>query len=259
MTDTENTKTDNELLVSFEKRDRVAFITLNRPQRMNAINNGIAIALRQAWIEFEADDELRVAILTGKGKAFCAGMDLEEAGRGIIPDMNSCIPNIGVEVTKPVIAAINGWSIGAGMSLAANCDLRVASENVKFQFPEAKIGYSGGGLDLLRFMSHSIVMEYLLTGEPMEAKRAYEVGFVNRVAAQNKVMEEAVAFADKIKGNAPLVMKMRKMCNLEQTLSIKGKWDLLETRYLKPQVESDDFKEGKLAFKEKRKPDFKGR
>jgi enoyl-CoA hydratase len=245
--------------ILYEKRDRVAIITLNRADKRNAMNAALVNALKSAWIDFESDPDMRVAILTGTGKAFCTGMDLEETSRGIRTDLNACIPNYGVEVTKPIIGAINGWAIGAGMGLAYACDIKVIAEGAKFIFPEAKVGYAVGGVDLLKYLPYSIAMEILLTGEPFDAKRAYEVGFVNRVVSDGELMNEAMKFANIIRENAPLTMKMLKMFAVQHTQTVKSAWLMMETRYIKPQIESQDFKEGMLAFKEKRKPIFKGK
>ncbi len=244
--------------VIYEEKDGIAFITLNRPEKLNAMNQALVKALRNAWIDFEADGNLRVAILTGNGTAFSSGMDLVEAREGNPPDVNACIPNLGVVVTKPIIGAINGWCVGAGMALAAACDIRVMWEEAKFLFPEVKIGYAGGGLEFSKFMSHGVIMEHLLTGDPIEAHRAYEVGLVNRVTPSDQLMEQSIEFAEKIKSNAPLTMKMLKMCYLNQTQSVKSAWYFTEAQYVKPQLESADFREGALAFKEKRKPVFTG-
>ncbi len=245
--------------VLYEKEDGIAYITLNRPDKLNAMNLELTTMLREAWIDFETDADMRVAVLTGNGKAFSSGMDLKEAATGTMPDINGCIPNLGVEVTKPIIGAVNGWCVGGGMALATACDIRVMSDNAKFLFPEVKVGYSGGGLEFLKFMSYANIMEHVLTGDPIDAHRAKEVGLVNRVTSPEHLMDEAVAFADKIKENAPLTMKMMKMCYVQQTQSVKSAWCMTEAQYIKPQLMSEDFKEGTRAFKEKRKPVFKGR
>lgn len=124
--------------IIYKKKEKVAFITLNRPEKRNALNTEIVAELRKAWVDFELDPDMRVAILTGNGKVFCAGIDLGDLQVGSI--VGSCIQNVGVKVTKPVIGAINGSAVGVGLSLAANCDIKVMSERANFIFPEAKIG-----------------------------------------------------------------------------------------------------------------------
>ena len=250
--------TDAEVLIC-EKKDKVATVTMNRIEKRNAMNAELVNELRKTWIDLESDPEIRVTILTGAGKAFCTGMDLEEAGRGIRADLNACIPNFGVVVTKPTIAAINGWTIGAGMGLAMACDLKVMSENAKFIFPESKIGWAAGGIDSLKYMPYAIAMEVWLTGEPLGAKRAYEVGMVNRVVPEDQLMKEAMKFASIIRENAPLTMRMLKMIAVEHTHTVKSRWLFTEAQYIKLQTESEDFKEGIRAFKEKRKPSFSGK
>jgi enoyl-CoA hydratase len=250
---------DSKEEVLYETKDKVALITLNRPHKRNALGTETVKKLRVAWTRFESDPEARVAIFTGRGKTFCAGYDLEELGRGIQIDFSPGIPNSGIEVTKPIIGAINGLTFGVGVALAMSCDIKVMAENTRFVFPEAKIGIALGGVDLLNFMPYATAMELYLTGEPLEAKRAYELGIINRAVPEEQVMPEAMRFADLIKNNAPLTMKMLKMFAIQHTLTVRSAWIQMESRYIKPQLESEDLKEGARAFKEKRKPVFKGR
>ncbi len=241
--------------IILEKKEKVAFITLDRPDKRNALSTELVHALRHAWIDFDSDPDLRVAILTGSGNVFCSGVDLTEANVGA----PSCIPNYGIEVTKPVIVAINGPAIGVGMMLANACDIKVMAENASLSFPEGKIGFAPGGVDLLRYVPYAVAMEVWLTGEPLDAGRCYQLGIVNRVVTGEQLMGEAIRFADIIKENAPLALKMLKMMAVRHTLSVESEWLMTEDRYIKPQLASQDFKEGVRAFKEKRKPVFKGK
>lgn len=245
--------------INYEKQEKIAVITLNQPEKMNPLDSQTIKELREIWIDFESDPALRVSVITGSGKAFCSGMDLAEAGRGLIPDFNSCLPNNGVEVTKPIIAAINGWTIGVGMALLTTSDIKVISEKAKVMFPEAKLGYAGGGVDQLNFLPYAVAMELWLTGDPLDAQRAYEIGFVNRVVPPEDLMTCAMEFANKIKDNAPLTMKMLKMFAINHALTVKSAWLMMEARYIRPQLGSEDFKEGIQAFKEKRKPVFRNK
>lgn len=241
--------------VIYESVDDVAVITLNRPD-LNVLNVELGEALRQAWLRFNDSDD-RVAILTGAGdKAFTAGADLDD-----LPEMWRFSPGVGVEVEKPIIAAVNGWCVGGGVVLVQFCDLCVASDRARFRYPEAKVGYSGGMIaSIVARMPHKVAMELILLGEDMSAQRAYDVGFVNRVVAADDLMDAAMDYAKTLKANAPMVMALMK--RFAARVIPKGPAELAGVARRDTDVwiaESKDFEEGVTAFNEKRPPKFVGR
>ena len=176
-----------ESAVLFEKRGPVALVTLNRPDKRNALSIETCRLLRDAYARFDSDDNLKVMVITGAGeKAFCAGYDISEKTSGRVATERDFVPRLATEifVSKPVIAAVNGAALAAGMALVEACDLVVASENAWFSLPEVKLGIGVVPfVQSLWTLPQHVLMELLLTGEPLTAKRAYEVGFVNRLFA----------------------------------------------------------------------------
>ncbi len=254
---------ENKKILLYEVRDNVAFITLNYPTTRNALSLELCRELHKAWITMEKDPDVRVGLLTGTGKTFCAGADISEISDQPLGNINnifldSAIPNVGVQVTKPLIAAINGAVVGAGLALCHNSDIRIASKDAVFMFPEAKVGICKGGISLLNFMDTTTAVEMMLTGEPIDAERALKAGFLNRVVTPELLMHEAERFANIIKANAPLTMKMVKAYVLDHHKTLMDSWNMMYHTYILPQEESRDLKEGFAAFKERRKPEFKG-
>lgn len=242
-------------VITYESKDNIAVITLNRPEKMNRMDNALMDGLCEAWQRFGASDD-RVAVLTGAGtKAFCAGADLQNPPRGLYHG----IPGVGIQVDKPVIAAVAGWCVGGGMVLTTMCDLMICAENAVFTYPEVRVGFSGGLItNLVTRIPHKIAMELLLIGEQIDAKRAYEVGYANKVVPVEQLMPEAMAWAAKIAANAPLPTRALKTW-ASQTLP-KGPTEIGGiARYMTDVIDnSSDWIEGRTAFKEKRAPQFKG-
>lgn len=251
--------------VLYEKRDRVAIITINRPEARNAINKAVREGLREAWNRFESDPEAHVAILTGTGnQAFCAGADLKEMSQlGLRVPPRDFVPVLGrnVHVSKPVIAAVNGVALAGGWLLAQMCDLCVAAEHAQFGITEARWGRGAPwAIPLLWMIPQRVLMEILTTAEPISAQRAYEVGFVNRVVPLDRLMDTALQIAEKIAENAPLTVRAYKRMIL-QAMDIMGRAAALDAAdaIFEPVYCSEDAQEGPRAFAERRKPVWKGR
>jgi enoyl-CoA hydratase/carnithine racemase len=242
-------------VVLYESQDNIAVITLNRPEVLNAMNDDMWGALEATWRRFNNGDD-RVAILTGAGdKAFCVGADLKSPSL----DVWRAIPGHIVEVEKPVIAAVFGHCLGGGLGLVQFSDICVASEDAQFAFPEARIGLAiGGSSSLVARVPHKIAMELMLTGEPISAQRAYEVGLVNKVVPRAELMRSAQSYAERIAANAPLVLGMLK--RYAQEITARGPLENAAIWRREPEriFASRDAKEGIAAFREKRKPKFVG-
>ena len=250
--------------VLFDARENgVAIITLNRPETRNALSKDIRDGLFSAWDRFERDPTLRVAILTGAGdKAFCAGGDLKEmVDRKLqIPPRDMFpVPGDNVVLTKPTIAAVNGVAFAGGWMIAQACDLCVASTAAKFAITEVKVGRSSPwATPLIHMIPQRIMMEIVLTGKPIDAQRAYEIGLVNRLAKPDKLMDVALALAAEILDGSPLsVSAAREMVMLSTEMGRSAA--LAAARYASERVyRSDDAQEGPKAFSEKRRPNWKG-
>ncbi len=243
-------------VVSVEERGPVTVVSINRPEKLNAINKQVAIDLQQAFAEFDRSAQ-RVAILTGTGgRAFSAGADVTD-----LPELWRCVPTVGIATEKPIIAAVAGWCIGGGLVMAMMCDLLVATEDARFSYPEGKVGITGGMIaGLAARIPHKIAMEMMLVGQPIGAERAYQAGLVNKIVANGEEIEEALAFAHQIVDLAPLALATMKRFVNEHVLP-KGPAELA-ARFgaeLAAVRNSADAAEGVRAFKERRKPQYRGR
>jgi enoyl-CoA hydratase len=254
---------DSELIL-FERVDHVAVITINRPHRRNAFDLATAQAMESAVDEFEADPQLRVAIVTGAGGTFSAGQDMKAAARGEIARTErrgGC--GIMLEPpNKPVIAAVEGHALGGGLELCLACDLIVAARGAAMGLPEASraVPAMGGGLFRLpRRIPYHRAMEVALTGKPLTAEQFYELGLVNRLAEPGQSLSVAMELAREIADNGPVaVAASAAVVRRSQDWEDRQSWDL-QIPLIEPVLESEDFKEGLAAFAEKRPPVWKGR
>jgi enoyl-CoA hydratase len=251
------------------KADGIGWITINRPDKLNALNIETVLEIRSAFLEFQDDPEVRVVILTGSGeKAFIAGADIsqflgldeargqEYARRG--QDVTALIENS----KKPVIAAINGYALGGGTEFALACHIRIASENAKMGQPEVKLGLIpgyGGTQRLARLVGKGKALELILSGRTIDAKEAFEIGLVNRVVPLTELAAACGKLAQEIMANAPLALQYSIQAvneGLDQTLEngLQTEASLFGRTFA-----SEDSQEGTKAFLEKRKASFKGK
>lgn len=254
----------NKPAVTYELRDRVAWITLNRPEAHNALNEAARSGVRSAFERFNVDEVAAVAVLTGAGdKAFCAGGDLKEmADTSLTIPPRDFMVYLGrtLKVDKPVIAAVNGLAYAGGFLLAQQVDLCIAAEHARFAITEAKVGRgSPWAAPLAWLIPPRAAMELLLTGEPITAQRAYELGLVNKVVPSGDLLAETQRLAMTIADNAPLSVRAGKAlvyasAEMGWTAALDTGDRIYERVYL-----SEDGQEGPRAFKQKRKPQWKGR
>jgi enoyl-CoA hydratase/carnithine racemase len=243
-------------LVTYTSHDRVATITINRSDRMNALNEEVILGLQAAWRRLENSDD-RVAVLTAAGdKAFSVGADVKDAPK----EMWQGVPSIGTQTSKPVIAAVKGWCIGGSYVIVQMCDLVVAADNTRFKYPEAQLGFTGGLIaSAVARIPHKVAMEFMLLGEDFDAHRALAAGMVNKVVPTGEEEEQAHAWANILAQSAPLVVQGLKefsMATLNKSPAEAGaiaRDQLLDIKF------SDDGAEGRKAFGEKRTPQFTGK
>jgi len=251
------------MTVDVERIGAVTVVTINRPERRNALDPETMSGIGRALVAAEQDDAVRAVVLTGAGdKAFCAGMDLRAfAEGGISPDD---LPKPGLDVLveriypKPVVAAVNGAALAGGFEIMLACDLVVAADHAMFGIPEVKRGLvaAGGGTRLPRRLPLAIALELGLTGDPVDAARARQLGLVNRVVPAAELRQAAIALAETVAANGPLAVAATKQ--LMWTEAAGMSIDEIGAR-TKPVFESEDAREGALAFAQRRPPVWRNR
>ncbi len=264
-----------EPLVGVERRDNIAILTLNRPEKYNALTPGLLVELHQALSELPRDGELRCLIIRGAGdKAFCSGYDLGQLPTSMTPEMERLLeenPNplgLGLEAITgfpyPVIAMLNGVAIGAGCELAVTCDIRIGANDIRMGIPPAKLGlvYAPSGIrKFIQLVGPANTRELFFTAKFVDAGRALQMGLVNYLLPRDELEEFTLNMARDIAGKAPLALRgMKRIINL---LLESGELDEAGNAeaagLIAASLGSDDLKEGQRAFLEKRKPVFKGR
>jgi len=252
--------------IEVERRDRVGIVRLNRPQRMNALNDALAAELARALASFDADENIGAIVITGNDKAFAAGADIgamaEWTYQKVYGDNYITSWESVRHTRKPVIAAVAGYALGGGCELAMMCDIIVAADTAKFGQPEITIGTMpglGGTQRLPRAVGKAKAMDWCLTGRMVDAAEAERSGLVARVVPADKLLDEALALAGKIASHSlPVVLKVKEAINRAYESSL-AEGLLFERREFHATFALDDQKEGMRAFVEKRKPDFKHR
>lgn len=251
-----------------EKEDGVGILTMNRPDVFNAISQELIDEVKDALIEINQDEEIKVLIITGAGKGFQAGADIKELSQmtpmAILRWNEGLVRNIAAieKLRQPVIAAINGLALGGGLELALGCQIRIAVAGAKLGLPEVKLGIipgTGGTQRLPRIIGKGRAYEMLLTGDPIDAEEGFRIGLINQVVPKGEVLNAAVEMARKIANNGPIAVELCKDAvemgmdmPLENAVQYSQKNCVLC-------FSTEDMKEGTMAFIEKRKAEFKGK
>lgn len=253
--------------MNYHRQGRVGYLMLNRPQALNAVNDQLVEDLDDALLEFDTDDQAWVGIIHGAGRSFCAGADIKQRFLSMTPQQqarrargNSPEGHLGRSINwKPVIAAVHGYALGAGMALAAECDLIVASEDAQFGITETRRGLCGGRVwaKISAFMPSKVATEMLITGEPIAAAELYRLGLINRLVPAGKHLQAAEELAEKVLKAPPLAARAGVRLTRRTWVPAAADADM----YLQPlQLHlSQDFQEASRSFVEKRPPVYQAR
>jgi enoyl-CoA hydratase len=254
--------------LEYRVEEGIATIVVNRPDVLNALNSETFYELDRAFAAAEDADEVKAVILTGAGKAFVAGADIQEMSdfsplqAQAFSELGQAVMNRIEGLSKPVVAAVNGFALGGGCELAMACHIRIASEKARFGQPEVKLGLLpgfAGTQRLPRLVGRGRALEILLTGEPIKAQEAHRIGLVNRVAAPDALLDEARSLCKTICSQGPVAVRSVLEAVREGLEMPQGQGNRFEAKLFGVVFSSEDMREGIKAFLEKRKPEFKGR
>ena len=242
--------------VTYTSADHIATITINRADRMNALNEGVIVGLQAAWQQFEASDD-RVAVLNAAGeRAFSVGADVKDPPK----EMWQGVPSVGATVSKPIIAAVHGWCIGGAYCIVQMCDLVVADASTRFKYPEAQLGFTGGLIaSAVARIPHKQAMEFMMLGEDFDADKALSCGMVNKIVPTGQALSASLEWASTLARSAPLVLRTVKQFSLATLNKSPAEAGAISREQLLTVRNSEDGREGSSAFAEKRTPQFKGK
>lgn len=247
--------------VIYEVRNHIAYITLNRPEALNALNHELSAALEETWYAYDADPDAWVAILTANGRAFCSGADLRQRNSETAPTSHRPTHSLGhgVDIYKPIVVGVHGYCLAAGIDLVLPCDIRVAGESAQFGMTMTRVGVmaSTGASQLPRSIPWAHAMEMLLTGERIGAQEAYRIGLVNKVVPDADILATCEEYAAKILRNSPTAVRLTKEAAIRgrdaSTMAESLKIGFGIQRVMRA---TPDAKEGPRAFVEKRDPQW---
>lgn len=250
--------------VDYQKKDNISIITLNRPERLNAISVELGEDLTTACEKSESDPEVRVVILTANGRLFSSGADVKEVGQQRARLIEGPTVALGAmrKITKPAIAAVNGSVVGMACALMMLCDIRIVVKSATFSIAEIKFAIPAGPENMLaENIPLCAAMEFVLTGDPISAQRAYDIGLVNKIVPDEALMPEAIKIAERIAELSPAAIRLVKQARTDAMEASQKMWKSGSKRKITTDeiFATEDFREAVSAFMEKRKPIFKGK